>query len=351
MSETKIVDLFCGAGGLTFGLESAGLKVVEGVDADERCRYPYENNTSARFVALDVQRYGMRRLQEAWEGAKYKVLVGCAPCQSFSTYTQRWAAGKKKGRWNLIRRFAKLVEQTRPHIVSMENVPPLESTKEFLTFRRGLIEAGYHISAKILDCRDYGAPQMRRRLVLLASRLGPIEMLQASHPNPSVWADVASAIGHLPAVEAGQSAADDPLHRASRLSDLNLARIRASKPGGTWRDWPKSLISPCHKRATGKTYPGVYGRMEWDKPAPTITGQCFGFGNGRFGHPEQDRALTLREAALLQTFPEEFEFFHPDRPTPSKRLLGSLIGNAVPPTLGRVIGEAIVKHIESTSSK
>lgn len=350
MPEIKIVDLFCGAGGLTFGLEAAGLKVVEGVDADERCRYPYEMNTSARFVALDVQYYSEQRLQEAWKGAEYKVLVGCAPCQPFSTYTQRWAAGKRKGRWDLIRRFAKLVEQTRPDVVSMENVPPLERTSEFLGFRNGLIEAGYCVSAKVLDCREYGAPQMRRRLVLLASKLGQIEMLPASHPNPSVWADVASTIGHLPEVEAGQTAPDDPLHRACRLSELNLARIRASKPGGTWRDWPKSLVSPCHKRATGKTYPGVYGRMEWNKPAPTITGQCFGFGNGRFGHPEQDRALTLREAALLQTFPEEFEFFHPDRPIPSAKFLGSLIGNAVPPTLGCAIGKAITKHIESMSS-
>lgn len=350
MQEVKIVDLFCGAGGLTSGLEAAGLTVVEGVDADERCRYPYETNTSARFVGKDVQRYGVKSLQKAWQGAKYRVLVGCAPCQSFSTYSQRRAVGRTRGRWNLIHRFAWLVEKTRPHVVSMENVPPLVRTKDFPLFQNRLLKAGYWVEHRIVDCRDFGAPQMRRRLVLLASRLGPVELGQATHADPLTWKDVDSAISHLPAVKAGQVDADDPLHRASRLSGLNMDRIRASKPGGTWRDWPRTLVSPCHLQKTGKTYPSVYGRMEWDKPAPTITGQCFGFGNGRFGHPEQDRALTLREAALIQTFPEDFEFFAPDEPFPGMRHVGNLIGNAVPPVLGRVIGESLVDHIKSIAS-
>ena len=350
MHEAKIVDLFCGAGGLTTGLEAAGLNVVEGVDADERCRYPYETNTAARFVGKDVQHYGVRCLRDAWKGARYKILVGCAPCQSFSTYSQRWVAGKRRGRWDLIRRFATLVEQTRPHVVSMENVPPLVNTKVFRAFRSRLRKAGYWVDDKVVDCRDFGAPQMRRRLVVLASRLGPIEIGPASHPDPSTWNDVESVIGHLRTLAAGQVDTDDPLHRASRLSELNMDRIRASKPGGTWRDWPQSLVSPCHRRATGKSYPAVYGRMEWGKAAPTITGQCFGFGSGRFGHPEQDRALTLREAALLQTFSEQFEFFSPDEPFPGMRHVGNLIGNAVPPVLGRAIGESIVQHVKSVAN-
>ena len=346
MLEAKVVDLFCGAGGLTAGLEAAGLNVVEGVDADERCRYPYETNTSAGFVGKDVQRYALSSLRKAWTGAKYRILVGCAPCQSFSTYSQRWSAGRRRGRWDLIRQFAWFVERTRPHVVSMENVPPLVRTRDFRSFRSRLRKAGYWVEDRIVDCRDYGAPQMRRRLVLLASRLGPLELSPASHADPATWNDVESAIGHLPAVDAGDVDCSDPLHRASRLSALNMDRIRASKPGGTWRDWPRRLVSPCHLRTTGKSYPAVYGRMEWDKPAPTITGQCFGFGNGRFGHPEQDRALTLREAALLQTFSEEFEFFSSDEPFPGMRHVGNLIGNAVPPVLGRAIGESLIDHIE-----
>ena len=351
VDRTRVVDLFCGAGGLTLGLEDAGLGVVEGVDVDEQCRYPYETNTSARFVSEDARNYGLRRLWRAWKGARYRILVGCAPCQSFSTYSQRWGATRQRGRWALIRRFASLVERTRPHIVSMENVPPLVRTRNYAALTKRLRTIGYDVDDQIVDCRHFGAPQMRRRLVMLASRLGPMKLIAATHPDPSSWIDVKSAIGHLPALEAGDVDDEDLLHRASQLSELNLARIRSSKPGGTWRDWPRSLVSPCHRREAGTTYSSVYGRMEWRKPAPTITGQSFRFGSGRFGHPEQDRALTLREAAVLQTFPEEFQFFAPDEAFPGMKHVGNMIGNAVPPLLGRVIGESIVRHIKLASGE
>ena len=349
MEGTKIVDLFCGAGGLTCGLEAAGLTVVEGVDADERCRYPFETNTSARFVGEDVLQYGADHLHEAWGDAKYRVLVGCAPCQPFSTYAQK-SAGSKAERWALLGRFGTLVRETKPDIVSIENVPPLKATEGYRAFRRGLEDAGYNVVDPIVDCREYGAPQMRRRLVLLASRLGPVQIIPPTHATSSDWRDVASAIRHLPVLDAGDLDPDDSLHRASKLSDLNLRRVRASTPGGTWRDWPESLKSPCHRRSTGRTYPAVYGRMEWNKPAPTITGQCYGFGNGRFGHPEQDRALTLREAALLQTFPAGFEFFPVGQRFPGMRTVGSMIGNAVPPLLGNVIGQSVIRSLESAWS-
>ena len=350
MEEAAVVDLFCGAGGLTTGLEAAGLRVVAGVDVDERCRYPYETNTSARFVSTDLRSYERRDLFAAWNGAKYKILVGCAPCQPFSTYSRRWTEVHRKTRWGLIGHFARLVEETRPHVVSMENVPPLVRSSQYRAFATHLQEIGYKTEDRIVDCRHFGAPQRRRRLVLLASRIGHAKLISATHRERSTWRDVKSAIGQLPAIDAGDIDSDDPLHRAARLSDLNLARIRASKPGGTWRDWPQSLIASCHRRGTGSTYPSVYGRMEWGKPAPTITGQCFGFGNGRFGHPDQDRALTLREAAALQTFPEDFEFFAPDEPFPGMRSIGRMIGNAVPPLLGRVIGHSILRNLQSVSN-
>jgi DNA (cytosine-5)-methyltransferase 1 len=140
------------------------------------------------------------------------------------------------------------------------------------------------------------------------------------------------------------------LHRASALSPRNLRRIRASKPGGTWRDWTDDLVADCHKAETGETYPGVYGRMVWDLPAPTVTTQCHGFGNGRFGHPEQNRAISLREAALLQTFPRRYRFVAPDDPITFHHL-GKLIGNAVPVRLGRIIGRSILKHVEALSDR
>lgn len=345
MSQAKVIDLFCGAGGLTYGLQEAGLEVVEGVDVDEGCRYPFESNTGVPFVSKDVRKYTPEDAEAAWGDCDIRIMVGCAPCQPFSTYTQG-PRGNHKQKWVLLKKFASLVEETEPDIVSMENVTPLQETDTFRRFVRRLKKAEYDVSHQIVDCRHYGAPQMRRRLVLLASRLGSIDLIPKTHEAPESWTSVGSIIGHLPVLSAGSVHSDDPLHRSSRLSEINLKRIRASKPGGTWRDWPKNLVAPCHAKESGKTYPGVYGRMEWEKPSPTITGQCFGFGNGRFGHPDQDRALSLREAALLQTFPEDYEFAAPDEPFPGMKSVGRMIGNAVPPLLGQVIGESIVQHID-----
>lgn len=184
-------------------------------------------------------------------------------------------------------------------------------------------------------------------MVLLASRHGEIRMIEPTHGEPKT---VRQAIGRLRALYAGESAPRDKLHASSTLSQKNLERIRVSRPGGTWRDWPQDLVSECHKAETGRTYPGVYGRMEWDKPAPTMTTQCYGFGNGRFGHPEQDRAISLREAAILQSFPRDYAFV-PKGGEVNFTALGRLIGNAVPVDLGRAIARSIHAHLTSVSSR
>jgi DNA (cytosine-5)-methyltransferase 1 len=155
---------------------------------------------------------------------------------------------------------------------------------------------------------------------------------------------VRNSIFHLPKLKAGETDRNDPWHTASSLSELNLRRIKASKPGGTWRDWDKSLLAKCHRKISGQTYPSVYGRMEWDSPCPTITTQCFGYGNGRFGHPEQDRAISLREAAILQTFPSDYKFL-PSGEKASFYKLGRLIGNAVPVKMGKVIAQSLLEHL------
>ena len=342
--RAQAIDLFCGAGGLTYGLQQAGLNVVEGVDLDRSCQDAYQINTGAHFIAKDIREYTVTEIETAWSSANIRILVGCAPCQPFSTYTYG-SRNHYKHKWILLESFATLVEKTQPELVSMENVPPLQDTDRFRKFVRGLDKAGYRVSYQVIDCRYYGVPQKRRRLVLLASKLGPINLLPPTHACPATWTSVASAIGHLPPVRAGDTSPHDSLHRASQLSDLNMARIKASKPGGSWNDWPKNLVAPCHQRISGKTFTGVYGRMEWNKPAPTITGQCYSFGSGRFGHPEQDRALTLREAAILQTFPEKYKFESTGKSPSSMKSIGRMIGNAVPPRIGRVIGKSIIRHL------
>ena len=242
--------------------------------------------------------------------------------------------------------FARLVEATKPDVVTMENVPTVAKHSVFHDFVDTLKRLKYHVWYSVVDSSEYGVPQTRRRMVLLASQLGAIEMIKPTHEKPRT---VRQAIGRLRHLRAGESAPRDKLHAASALSDKNLRRIEASKPGGTWRDWPKRLVADCHRAKTGRTYPGVYGRMEWDKPAPTMTTQCHGFGNGRFGHPEQNRAISLREAAILQSFPRDYAFI-PKNGDVYFSVLGRLIGNAVPVDLGRAIARSINTHLATVKS-
>jgi DNA (cytosine-5)-methyltransferase 1 len=335
------VDLFCGAGGLTRGLLDAGVRVVAGYDNDPACRHAYAaNNDGADFCLKSVSDLQASELANHYPKGHLRVLVGCAPCQPFSKYTQGQAT-EQDAKWGLLREFGRLVNDVRPEIVSMENVPEMQRHCVFSEFVEQLRDLGYHVSHTEAFCPNYGVPQQRRRLVLLASLLGPIELVRPRKVRP---VSVRAAIEHLPKLEAGETS-HDPMHRACRLSPLNLKRIRASRPGGCWRDWPKALIAKCHRTEMGKNYPSVYGRMGWDVPAPTITTQFFGFGNGRFGHPDQDRAITLREGAILQSFPEDYEFTAPGS-EPSFATLGRLIGNAVPVRLGEAIGRSIRRHLE-----
>lgn len=339
--RVKAVDLFCGVGGLTRGLEKAGIDVRLGVDVDPDCKYPYAVNNGAQFLLKSVSNLSASDLLDAVKGARFTLLAGCAPCQPFSTYQQK--LGPSDDRWHLLRHFGRLAKEIKPDLITMENVPNLEKQAVFRAFVASLRRMGFNVTYDVLNCADFGVPQQRRRLVLLASRLGPIDL---PRPKPKVgYKTVKDAIGNLPPLRAGEVCERDPFHMASELSELNLRRIRTSRPGGTWRDWNKKLVADCHKRSSGKTYPGVYGRMAWDEPAPTMTTQFFGFGNGRFGHPEQDRAISLREGAILQSFPKGYKFVPKGSPIHIKRV-GRLIGNAVPVKLGEAIGKAILAHVE-----
>ena len=338
--EIQCVDLFCGVGGLTHGLCRAGIRVVAGVDVDTQCRFAYESNNSAEFCEQDIRLISGNELLQLYSGSALKMLSGCAPCQPFSKYSRRRPLAAAGSMWDLVSEFGRLVREVRPHFVTMENVPQLAQHPVFQELLRDL--ADYSVSWEVVECSAYGIPQTRKRLVLLGSVLGPIS-LAAPTAESDEAATVRRAIGSMPRLRAGDYALGDRLHAASSLSDLNLRRIKASKPGGTWRDWDESLVAACHSKASGVSYPSVYGRMEWDRPAPTITTQCFGFGNGRFGHPEQDRAISLREAAILQTFPPDYQFVGPGERVRFS-VLGRLIGNAVPVRLGEVIGDSVVSH-------
>jgi len=349
ISRNKIsaIDLFCGVGGLTNGLKKAGIPVLAGVDQDTTCEYAYEENNKAKFIGEDITNIlGSSLLNDFWKDTDIKVLVGCAPCQPFSSHSNKIKEQDKvqDKKWNLLLEFLRIAEETKPQIISMENVPNLSNKKVFQEFVDRLKENGYFVKYQNVYCPDYGIPQKRRRLVLLASKYGEIDLIQKTF-KPENYKTTKDAIGRLPKLKNGEKSKSDSLHYTSELTDINLQRIKASKPKGTWLDWDEKLRLPCHKKESGKTYSSVYGRMSWDEPSPTITTQFYNFGTGRFGHPEQDRALTIREAALLQTFPKNYKF-HKSKNDISLKRIAVHIGNAVPVELGNVIGQSIQSHLK-----
>ncbi len=334
------IDLFCGAGGLTHGLESAGIKVKAGFDIDPACRFPFEENNNAIFIQQDIFDLSGEILNSHWDHG-IRILVGCAPCQTFSTYSM----GKKKAdpddkRWSLISEYKRLVRETLPEVVSMENVPRACNSEAFIRLVSFLKRKQYHVWYDVVNCAAFGVPQNRNRLVLLASQYGPLEL----HRTQGKSVSVREAISHLEPIENGTASQTDPLHYASKLSPLNLMRVAASKPGGSWKDWPEELHLACHRKASGKTYRSVYGRMLYDEPAPTLTTHCLGVGNGRFIHPEQNRGLSIREASLIQSFPSSYKFVE-EKGQVRPRVLARLIGNAVPVSLAKSIGNSILSHL------
>jgi DNA (cytosine-5)-methyltransferase 1 len=344
-SNISVIDLFCGIGGLTNGLKQSGIDVKAGIDFDKSCQYAYETNNDAKFIGEDITKIIGNDLKKLWGKNNINVLVGCAPCQPFSTHSNKVKNKENGDKWNLLNEYLRLVEETKPLVLSMENVTNLANKNIFTNFVNGLQKLGYYVSYKRVFCPDYGIPQKRRRLVLLASKLGEITLLPPTH-DKNHYLTVRDAIGNLPAVNSGEKDKKDFLHFTSKLSELNLNRIKMSVPNGTWEDWNDELKLKCHKKQTGKTYRSVYGRMSWDEPSPTITTQFYNYGTGRFGHPEQDRALTVREASILQTFPKEYKFAENENSLYMTRL-GMHIGNAVPVKLGYIIGLSIKQHLQS----
>ena len=349
MKNYTVIDLFCGAGALTHGFVLEGFKVVAGLDADKSCKYAYEtNNPGATFIEKEIEDVKAAELIKLYPKDDVKILVGCAPCQPFSAYNK----GKRNqdDKWKLLDNFSDLISEVEPDIVSMENVPTLTTFRKGKVYRDFVnrLEKDYIVTQSLrVSCLDYGVPQHRERLVIFASKpeYGKVELLDRTH-TPDKYKKVWDVISDLETLEAGQTSRNDPYHKASGLSELNLRRIKASKPGGTWKDWPDELVAPCHKKESGNSYSSIYGRMTWDAPSPTITTQCYGFGNGRFGHPEQDRAISLREAARLQTFPDNYKFVHPNE-AHSITTISRFIGNAVPVKLARVIARSIKPHLQN----
>lgn len=321
--KPKAIDLFCGCGGLTLGLKQAGFEVIGAVDNNNLAVKTYKAN----HPEVNVWERDIKELTVGWVKRKLglrkgelDLLAGCPPCQGFST--MRTLNGGKKirdGRNKLILKFQRFVEELLPKAVMMENVPGLRKNKLFKKFCKKLKDLGYTINHDVLNAADYAVPQRRRRLILLASRNGKIEFAKKAKCKRSVF----DAIGNLErAGSSGDKLHDLPENRSEKVKRLIQG---IPKNGGSRNDLPKRYRLECHKKCNG--FKDVYGRMAWEKPAPTITSGCTNPSKGRFLHPEEDRAITLREAALLQTFSKRYNF----NADIGKGKISEQIGNALPP--------------------
>ena len=342
-----VADFFCGCGGTSAGLRKAGMNIVVGIDNDFDSGVTFSKNfPDAEFVLQDI------RLLQPYDLVPYLpknrlrplLFSACAPCQPFTR--QRTRLKTEDDRSSLLDEVHRFVRVFRPEYIFVENVAGLQNfSSEQGPLRRFcdlLKELGYDSGSGILRAQDYGVPQYRRRFVLLASSISCIEWPPAPTHGPDTkhfeFETVWKWIGNLPPIGAGESDPTIPNHRAANLSELNLKRIAHTPPSGGRHDWPEHLMLNCHYAHDGHT--DVYGRLHKDKPAAALTTRCISLSNGRFGHPTQNRALSVREAARLQTFDDSFRF------EGSLNSMARQIGNAVPVKLAEAFGRYVSEHYE-----
>ena len=346
-NKIRAIDFFSGAGGLTHGLKTAGIKVLAGIDNDASCRTTFEkNNEGTIFLERDITKYTPIDLEKDLQVKKADdrmVFAGCAPCQFWSIIqTSRERSRRTK---NLILDFQKFIEHFLPGFVVVENVPGISSKLEspMKKFVTTLESKGYNVAYGVIDMSLYGIPQRRRRFTLLASRISDIALPKPNYREKTVR-DVLGIKNGFPEINAGTNDQTDFLHTSAGLSKKNLERLQMTeKNGGDRSNWQKKKAYqlPCYILSEKKFY-DTYGRMWWDRPAPTITTKFFSISNGRFAHPEENRGISLREGATLQTFPKNYKFIGS-----SVSLVAKMIGNAVPPEFARLIGKQIVLSVKS----
>ena len=341
-----VYDFFSGCGGTSRGFQNAGLNPVFALDFDKDAESTFRKNfPNVIFSRSDIMDFDISELDELIHAGKtgVKLFCGCAPCQPFTGQNTTKPESRKDDRSFLLSRFGELVERYLPDYVFVENVPGIQKVIKSSTLRcfmNRLEKLEYHSTVRIVQSQNYGVPQRRRRLVVLASRHAPIDLPDPTHgPRYAApYRTVRDCIEDLPEIAAGETHDEIPNHRAAALSPQNLRRIQETPPEGSRADWPEELHLSCHAKAGYSGHTDVYGRMKWDKPATGLTTRCISLSNGRYGHPEQHRAISVREAAALQTFPIDFTF------SGSLNSQARQIGNAVPVLLAEVIGLHIIEH-------
>lgn len=340
------IDLFCGAGGLTVGLQKAGFKVLAGVELNPIAAETYSMNHDHAVYVEDIRELSPKQILSdiGLKKGELDLLAGCPPCQGFSTLrTKNKIVSVEDPRNNLVFEFVRFVKGLLPKTIMMENVPGLIKDKRMEEVVQELKLLGYQFnkeSVSIKDAADYGVPQRRRRMIMMASRFGSIDPAS----RVTVRKTVKDYLYNMK--EAGSSG--DVLHdwKSKRSEKVQKIISLVPKDGGSRSDIPRAYWLDCHKK-NPESYKDVYGRMSWNDVAPTITGGCHNPSKGRFIHPQQNRAITLREAALLQTFPLNYQF----STSKGKEAIALMIGNALPPEFIRRQAKMLVKHLEQQRNK
>lgn len=343
----KVVDFFCSGGGMSSGMQDAGIKVIAGIDYDINCKETYEANIQgAKFIHADAFDYTEQQLERELNLQRNDddlILIGCSPCQFWSIInTDRQKSSRSKSLLNEFRRF---VEYFNPGYVIVENVPGVLRRKEesgLDYFIEWLNQQGYRVHCNIHNVNEYGVPQNRKRLTLIANRISDIELQPVKHEGEKLTVfDVIGEHNGFPKVNAGHKDNTDFMHSVAGLKQINIDRLNlTAKDGGDRMSYVNDeLLAPkCHKDDF-VNFKDTYGRMWWHRQSPTITTKFFSISNGRFAHPEENRAISIREGAVLQTFPKEYIF-----KTTSIANTARMIGNAVPPRYATAIGNAIIQN-------
>ena len=335
------IDLFCGSGGATVALKQAHFRVVAAVDNDPAaCRSYRRNNPRVRLFEQDIRKLSPDVVADESLGDEpLDLLIVCAPCQPFSSQNRARSEDKRA---LLLLQASRFARHLKPKVIFVENVPGLasESNSDLLTKFKRRCGAGYKFSDPLMvDAADFGVPQRRRRCLLFGTYGVETPTLPAAVTPAGKRKTVRETIEHLPSLVAGDRDEDDPLHLSRNHAPITLERLKAVPVDGGSRDsLPQHLRLRCH--TDSKSFPDVYGRMAWDDVAPTLTTGCTDLTKGRFAHPDQDRAITLREAALLQTFPEDYRFVG------SRKVIADQIGNAIPPALVRALAPSLRANIK-----
>ena len=344
------VEIFAGGGGLAVGLERAGFKAVAAIELERHAAATFKaNHPKVQVFRQDVREISGAELLKLG-GGSIDVLAACPPCQGFSSLTYKYK--RDDARNHLVSEVARLTEEMLPTAVMVENVPGLANKGRplFDDLVTRLERLGYICNWDVLQVADYGIPQMRRRLVLLAGKGFKIEMPAATHSRTGSegkprWKTVRDAIGHLSDATAFVDAQANggahlvDWHVTRKLSETNTQRLLQAKAGASGQETPDHLRPKCH-RGGYSGFSNVYGRMKWDEPSPTITAGCTTLSKGRFGHPDQTRTISLREAALLQTFPPNYHF-----ETDVFERACEIVGNALPCDFAEAIAANVKNHI------